>query len=129
MKIAKAAAIPVALIIVALIGTQVVIYINDRYGSVGIASWYGSEFSGKKTASGERFNPDKMTAAHKVLPFGTRVRVTNLSNDRQVVVTINDRGPFIRGRIIDLSRGAARRLDMIEDGIAKVKIEVLSDKK
>ncbi|MEO1429569.1 MAG: septal ring lytic transglycosylase RlpA family protein [Cyanobacteria bacterium J06633_8] len=91
----------------------------------GIASFYGAYFAGKKTASGERFNPSKMTAAHKTLPFGTRVRVTNMRNGRSVVVRINDRGPFIRGRVIDLSRGAAGVIGMIGRGIAPVRVEVL----
>jgi len=91
----------------------------------GIASFYGAYFAGKKTASGERFNPSRMTAAHKTLPFGTRVRVTNMRNGRSVVVRINDRGPFIRGRVIDLSRGAAGVIGMIGRGIAPVRVEVL----
>ena len=96
-----------------------------RRGFRGIASFYGAYFAGKKTASGERFNPSKMTAAHKTLPFGTRVRVTNMRNGRSVVVRINDRGPFIRGRVIDLSRGAAGVIGMIGRGIAPVRVEVL----
>ncbi|NJL81565.1 MAG: septal ring lytic transglycosylase RlpA family protein [Richelia sp. RM2_1_2] len=91
----------------------------------GMASFYGYDGSGNKTASGERFNPEKMTAAHRSLPFGTRVRVTNVNNGRSVVVRINDRGPFIRGRIIDLSHGAARVIQMIGRGVAPVKVEVL----
>ncbi len=91
----------------------------------GIASFYGYSFSGKKTASGERFNPQAMTAAHRSLPFGTRVRVTNTRNGRSVVVRINDRGPFIRGRVIDLSYGAARTIGMIGRGLAPVRVEVL----
>ncbi|PMB17223.1 hypothetical protein CEN40_22245 [Fischerella thermalis CCMEE 5205] len=91
----------------------------------GIASYYGYDFSGNKTATGERFNPHGMTAAHRSLPFGTRVRVTNTRNGRSVIVRINDRGPYIRGRVIDLSLGAARVLGMIGSGIAPVRIEVL----
>ena len=91
----------------------------------GIASWYGNEYHGRLTASGEVFDQEAMTAAHKQLPFGTVVHVTNLRNYRTVVVRINDRGPFIRGRIIDLSRGAARELHMLRDGIVPVRIEVL----
>ena len=91
----------------------------------GIASFYGAYFAGRKTAAGEIFNPSKMTAAHKTLPFGTRVRVTNMRNGRSVVVRINDRGPFIRGRVIDLSRGAAGVIGMIGRGIAPVRVEVL----
>ncbi|MEC4813871.1 MAG: septal ring lytic transglycosylase RlpA family protein [Scytonema sp. PMC 1069.18] len=88
----------------------------------GMASWYGS---GSRTATGERYNPQGLTAAHRSLPFGTRVRVTNTRNGRSVVVRINDRGPFIRGRIIDLSAGAARVLGIMSSGVAPVRIEVL----
>lgn len=91
----------------------------------GIASFYGNYFAGKKTASGERFNPARMTAAHRYLPFGTRVRVTNMRNGRSVIVRINDRGPFIRGRVIDLSKGAAGVIRMIGRGIAPVRVEIL----
>ncbi|AKG22645.1 septal ring lytic transglycosylase RlpA family protein [Calothrix sp. 336/3] len=91
----------------------------------GVASFYGYDFSGNRTATGERFNPEGMTAAHRTLPFGTRVRVTNTRNGRSVIVRINDRGPFIRGRVIDLSTGAARLIGMINSGVAPVLIEVL----
>ncbi|HOD51123.1 MAG TPA: septal ring lytic transglycosylase RlpA family protein [Candidatus Hydrogenedentes bacterium] len=91
----------------------------------GIASWYGDEYHGRATASGEIFDQEAMTAAHRELPFGTIVQVTNLKNHRTVVVRINDRGPFIRGRVIDLSRGAARELNMLRDGIVPVRLEVL----
>jgi rare lipoprotein A len=93
-------------------------------GAHGMASYYGSE-SGTRTASGARFNPGGMTAAHRSLPFGTKVRVTNKRNGRSVVVTINDRGPFIRGRIIDLSTGAAGIIGMRSSGVAPVSVEVL----
>ncbi|NIA12493.1 MAG: septal ring lytic transglycosylase RlpA family protein [Nitrospiraceae bacterium] len=91
----------------------------------GIASWYGPGFHGRRTASGEVFDQNAMTAAHRELPFGTRVRVKNLRNGRSVIVRINDRGPFVRGRIIDLSKEAARRLDMVADGIVPVRVEVI----
>jgi len=91
----------------------------------GIASWYGYDGSGSRTASGERYNPEGLTAAHRSLPMGTKIRVTNTRNGRSVVVRINDRGPFIRGRIIDLSAGAARLLGMIGSGIAPVSLEIL----
>jgi rare lipoprotein A len=91
----------------------------------GIASWYGYDGSGNKTASGERYNPEGLTAAHRSLPMGTRIRVTNTRNGRSVVVRINDRGPYIRGRIIDVSAGAARLLGMVGSGIAPVNLEVL----
>jgi rare lipoprotein A len=93
----------------------------------GKASWYGARFQGRKTASGERFDQRDLTAAHKTLRFGTRVRVTNESNGRSVVVRINDRGPYGRGRVIDLSRAAAEQLDMIRAGVVSVTVEVLSE--
>ncbi len=91
----------------------------------GMASYYGYDGSGTRTASGQRFNPEGMTAAHRSLPFGTQVRVTNTRNGRSVVLRINDRGPFIRGRVIDVSAGAARILGMMGSGVAPVHIEVL----
>lgn len=91
----------------------------------GIASFYGYDGSGNQTASGQRFNPEGMTAAHRSLPFGTKVRVTNTYNGRSVVVRINDRGPYVRGRVLDLSAGAARILGMMGSGVAQVHIEVL----
>lgn len=91
----------------------------------GIASWYGPGFNGKTTASGERFRQNEMTAAHKTLPFGTIVRVTNLQNSRSVQVRINDRGPFIDGRIIDMSKGSARKLNMIQAGIVPVELRIV----
>jgi rare lipoprotein A len=91
-------------------------------GRTGVASYY---WQGQRVASGGRFNPDGMTAAHRTLPFGTRVRVTHLGNGRSVTVRINDRGPFIAGRIIDLSRGAARVIGMTAQGVARVMVEVL----
>jgi rare lipoprotein A len=93
----------------------------------GKAIWYGREWQGKRTASGEKFDKEEMTAAHRSLPFGTRVRVTNVDNDRQVVVRINDRGPFGRDRhrVIDLSEAAARQLDFAGHGEIAVKLEVL----
>ncbi len=90
----------------------------------GIASWYGPGFHGKRSASGERYNQNAMTAAHRSLPFGTHVQVTNLNNGRSVVVRINDRGPYIRGRVIDLSAAAARMLGLIHSGTAPVRIDV-----
>jgi rare lipoprotein A len=91
----------------------------------GEASWYGQKFHNKRTASGEKFDMRSLTAAHRTLPFNTIVRVENLKNGRKVDVRINDRGPFIEGRIIDLSRKAAEKLDMIRDGVVTVRIEVL----
>ncbi|WP_370455637.1 septal ring lytic transglycosylase RlpA family protein [Synechococcus sp. RSCCF101] len=91
----------------------------------GEASWYGPGFYGNRTASGEVFRPGTVTAAHRTLPFGTRVRVTNLWNGRSTVVRINDRGPFAGARVIDLAHGAATELGLISSGIADVKLEVL----
>jgi rare lipoprotein A len=91
--------------------------------SVGMASFYGREHNGSMTASGERFNMHELTAAHRSIAFGTRVKVTNLLNGKQVVVRINDRGPFTRGRVIDLSHGAAEVLDFVARGVTKVQIE------
>lgn len=92
----------------------------------GRASWYGPGFHGRRTANGERFNQNAMTAAHRTLPFGTRIRVTNLRNNRQVIVRVNDRGPFTGGRILDLSAGAARAIGLKSAGVGPVRIEVLS---
>lgn len=91
--------------------------------SRGKASFYNH---GTKTASGERYNPGGMTAAHRTLPFGTRVRVTDVNTKRSVVVRVNDRGPFIKGRIIDVSRGAANELGMVGRGVAQVEVAVLN---
>ena len=92
----------------------------------GIASFYANKFNGRLTANGEIFSNSKMTAAHKTLEFGTIVRVTNRRNGRQVMVRINDRGPWIKGRVIDLSRAAAREIGMIKRGTARVDIEILN---
>jgi len=91
----------------------------------GVASWYGPGFHGKATTSGEIYDQEAMTAAHPTWPLGTRVRVTNLDNGRQATVRINDRGPFVGGRAIDLSRAAARKLDMIGPGTCRVRLEPL----
>ncbi|GHV76159.1 hypothetical protein AGMMS49942_09800 [Spirochaetia bacterium] len=93
----------------------------------GIASWYGTEFEGHPTASGELFNPSQMTAAHPTLPFGTMLRVTNTQNRKQVIVRVNDRGPFVNTRIIDVSRAAAEVLDMISTGTAPVLVELAGE--
>lgn len=95
------------------------------YNEVGKASWYGVDFHGKKTASGQVYDMYGVSAAHKTLPLGTRVRVTNLENGRDVILVINDRGPFVHGRIIDLSYGAASHLDSVNRGVVKVRIEAL----
>lgn len=94
----------------------------------GHASWYGPKFHGRRTASGEVYDMHGLTAAHRDLPFGTRVEVHNLDNGRQVEVRINDRGPFVRGRVIDLSRAAAEALDMIGPGTARVELRARLDR-
>ncbi len=99
--------------------------LNEARIIVGKASFYAHDFHGKKTANGEIYDMNGLTAAHRTLPFGTRCRVINLANDKSVILRINDRGPFIEGRVIDLSRGAAEALDGIESGIMDVKIEIL----
>jgi len=91
----------------------------------GEASWYGPGFHGRLTANGERYDQNAMTAAHKSLKFGTNVKVTNLNNGKSVTVRINDRGPYIDGRIIDVSAAAARSLDMIHSGVAPVRVDIL----
>lgn len=96
-----------------------------RGGSQGMASYYCCYFHGRTTASGERFNQYALTAAHRSLKFGTRVRVTNLNNGKSVVVKINDRGPFVGGRVIDLSLGAAQAIGMVGSGVAPVSLQIL----
>lgn len=91
-----------------------------------VASWYGPKYHGRQTASGEVFDMNGLTAAHKTLPFGTRLKVTHVGNHRSVIVEVNDRGPFIPGRDLDLSYGAAKKLGMVEQGVARVKIERLN---
>lgn len=98
----------------------------EGYDEVGLASWYGRDFHGKKTANGQRYDMYGVSAAHKILPLGTKVRVTNLENNRSVVLIINDRGPFVNGRTIDLSYGAAKQLGSVERGVVKVRITALS---
>jgi rare lipoprotein A len=95
------------------------------YDEVGDASWYGEDFHGKYTANGQVYDMYGVSAAHKTLPLGTRVRVTNLENNRSVTLVINDRGPFVRGRIIDLSYGAARQLGTVERGVVRVRVAAL----
>ena len=98
--------------------------VGGRYVEEGIASWYGPKFHGRRTASGEVFDMHRLTAAHPWLPFGTIVKVTNLENGLSVVVRINDRGPFVKGRIIDLSYAAAKKIRMLRRN-ARVRVEVL----
>lgn len=96
---------------------------SSKITQTGKASFYANKFNGRKTASGETFRNSKLTAAHKTLPFGTRVKVTNKSNGKSVKVRINDRGPFIAGRIIDLSKKAAKKIDLDKAGVAEVEIK------
>lgn len=110
-----------------LISALIICYSTLSFSQVqtGKASFYSDEFEGHLTASGEKYHPKKMTAAHKTLPFGTVVKVTNLANNKSVEVTINDRGPYEDGRVIDLSRAAAEKLGFINEGLADVTIEVV----
>ncbi|MEZ8022726.1 septal ring lytic transglycosylase RlpA family protein [Vibrio sp. 1F255] len=94
---------------------------------VGKASWYGDKFHGRLTASGETYNMNANTAAHKTLPFGTIVRVTNTDNNKSVDVKINDRGPYVKGRVIDLSHKAFSQIGDVKKGVVKVKIEIIDD--
>ncbi len=98
-----------------------------RYIEVGVASWYGPGFTQKRTADGERFDANGLTAAHRLLPLNSFARVTNLENGKSVVVRINDRGPYAPGRILDLSPRAARDLGMKKDGLARVRIEEMPE--
>lgn len=95
----------------------------------GLASWYGGKFHGQRTASGEVFNTNLLTAAHRTFPFGTLVKVTNLATDKSVIVRINDRGPFVQDRIIDLSKAAADAIDLTPMGVARVRLEVVQEVK
>ena len=97
----------------------------SEFTQEGVASWYGPGFHGRKTANGERFNTYDLTAAHKTLPFNTLVRVINLSNDKSVIVRINDRGPYAKGRVIDLSKAAKEEIGM--GGLADVRLEVVTE--
>ncbi len=99
---------------------------DSRAIGSGMASYYGAGFAGRPTASGERFNPSALTAAHRTLPFGTRLKVTNPHNGRSVVVRVNDRGPFSRGRVIDLSQEAARQIGLIQQGHGVVQLAALT---
>ena len=101
----------------------------QRDGMVGVASWYGAHWQGRKTASGTRYDVRKLTAAHRSLPLNTHVRVTNLENGRSVIVLINDRGPYVDGRVIDLSTAAARHLGMIKEGIVPVELDIVAPTK
>ena len=112
-----------------LIAFTIISYFGDaqnNYVKTGIASFYADKFEGKQTANGEIYYHVKKTAAHRTLPFGSIVKVTNLENNKYVVVRINDRGPFVDDRIIDLSKSAAKELDFIDKGLAQVRIELIA---
>lgn len=107
----------------ALAGITLLSTLVPALADIGHASYYGRELAGRKTASGEIFRPEGMTAAHRSLPLGTKVKVTNLANGKAVILRINDRGPFVRGRMLDVSHGAAKVLGFASAGTARVKIE------
>lgn len=113
----------VAALVLTLIAPAFADYV---YKSTAVASYYADKFHGRKTSNGEIFNMYALTAAHKTLPFNTKVKVTNLTNGKSVIVRINDRGPFVKGREIDLSKAAASKLDMIKSGTAKVKLTIIT---
>lgn len=119
--------VSVLLLVILLVGCGCLSAAAPRKGrpQVGMASWYGKKYHGRPTSSGEIFDMYKLTAAHKELLLGTRVRITNLKNRKSVIVKVNDRGPFVKGRIIDLSYGAAKKIGMVEDGVARVRIEIV----
>jgi rare lipoprotein A len=110
---------------VLLVGVAVGLAVYGPYYEVGIASWYGPGFDGNHTANGEVYDMNGVSAAHKTLPFGTVVRVFEFDTGRSIVVRINDRGPFVDGRIIDLSKGAAAELGIINKGITKVGLRIV----
>jgi len=111
--------------VVALLGLILLYQVAGPYYEVGIASWYGPGFDGNLTSNGEVYDMNGISAAHKALPFGTIVRVVEFSTGKSIIVRINDRGPFIEGRIIDLSKGAARKLGIIDKGITKVGLRII----
>ena len=129
MKFLPKAALAAALFAGTMVGSYSAaitpVVAETKSAASGSASYYGKRFHGRRTANGESFNMNSMTAAHKTLPFGTKVRVTNRRNGKSVVVRINDRGPWSDGRVIDLSRAAAEDLDMIDRGVVSVTLEVL----
>ena len=111
-----------AIFFLCLFGSLVLSSCSNKIVETGKASYYANKFNGRKTANGEIFRNSKKTAAHKTLPFGTKVKVTNLCNGKSVKVRINDRGPFVAGRNIDLSKRAARKIGMVKEGVGNVKI-------
>lgn len=125
IQLKKIKVLYILVLVVLLISCARKEYFHSGAVQEGLASWYGPDFHGKPTSSREIYNMYDMTAAHKSIPFGTYVMVTNLNNGKSIIVRINDRGPFIKGRIIDLSYAAANMLDMVGPGVAPVKIEIL----
>ena len=125
MKSKNRAAVAAALLAIVQLSFSAPALAGEKSTSTGSASWYGGKFHGRTTANGERYNMYDLTAAHRSLPFGTKVRVTNEANGKSVVVRINDRGPYVGKRVIDLSRGAASAVGMMQSGVARVKLEVL----
>jgi rare lipoprotein A len=121
---------PRALLAAVVLGAAVTVSVpataSQTSSATGPVAWYGPGFVGRLTANGERFDPDALTMAHRTLPFGTRVRITNLRNQKSVVLRVNDRGPFTPGRIADVSPAAARLLDMLRHGVVPARLEVLS---
>lgn len=109
--------------------TSTIFSCSPKIRQSGKASYYADFFQGKKTANGEKFKQGKLTAAHQTLPFGTKVKVKNLKNGKTVKVRINDRGPFVKGRIIDLSKKAAKKLDMVNDGVVEVELKYKKKRK
>jgi rare lipoprotein A len=112
-------------VLLALSSCVLVLSVHAQEVETGMASWYGYPYHGRHAASGEIYDMEQMTAAHRTLPFGTRVRVVNLTNEKAVEVRINDRGPFVGGRVIDLSKAAARAVDMLPSGVAAVRLELV----
>lgn len=125
-KLTSRSSLLLLLCLLALNGCASLGHRPDGPVQTGKASWYGRDFHGRPTASGETYDMYKLTAAHRTLPLGTRAQVTNLDNDRKVVVKVNDRGPFVGRRIMDVSYGAAEKLGMLDAGIANVRIEVIN---
>lgn len=116
-----------AFLITLLAVLLVPVFANAQQEELGLASYYSDLFHGKPTASGELYDKNKMTAAHKTLPFGTIIKVTRLDNGKSVQVRVNDRGPYISGRIVELSRAAAEKIDLVRDGVTRVKVEVVTE--
>ncbi len=116
-------------IVILLLLTCTLFSCARKITETGKASYYANKFNGRKTASGERFRNSGLTAAHRTIPFGTTVKVTNLRNGKSVKVRINDRGPFVPGRILDLSARAARKIDLDTEGVGKVKVQYRKKKK